>query len=93
MFQFGNDFAAFLAAVELEIDLPLYVAAFGALAAQFFQTAHAAFVAGTARFDAFAYPCLFLSMEFVEEAVVFRFNRQFLRFFLAVFGERAGIGT
>ena len=32
-------------------------------------------------------------MEFVEEAVVFRFNRQFLRFFLAVFGERAGIGA
>ena len=74
-------FAAFLAAVELEVDLSLHVAAFGALAAQFFQTAYAAFVAGAARFDAFAYPRFFLRMEFVEEAVVFRFNRQFLRFF------------
>ena len=87
MFQFGDYFAAFLAAVELEVDLPLYIAAFGALAAQFFQTAHASFVAGAACFDAFAYPRFFLCMEFVEEAVVFRFNRQFLRFFLAVFGE------
>ena len=75
MFQLGDDFAAFLSAVELEIDLSLYVAAFGTLAAQFFQTAHAAFVAGTARFDAFAYPRFFLSVEFVEEAVVFRLNR------------------
>ena len=37
MFQFGDDFAAFLTAVELEVDLPLYIAAFGALAAQFFS--------------------------------------------------------
>ena len=91
MFQLGDDFAAFLAAVELKVDLPLYVAAFGTLAAQLFQTAHAAFVTGTARFDAFAYPRFFLRVEFVEEAVVFRLNCQLLRFFLAVFGERAGI--
>ena len=93
MFQFGDDFAAFLTAIELEIDLSLYVAAFSALAAQFFQTAHASFVAGAACFDAFAYPRFFLRMEFVEEAVVFRFDCQLLRFFLAVFGERAGIGA
>ena len=93
MFQLGDDFAAFFAAVELKVNLPLYVAAFGALAAQFFQTAHAAFITGTARFDAFTYPRFFLSMKFVEEAVVFCFNRQLLRFFLAVFGERARIGA
>ena len=93
MFQFGDDFAAFLTAVELEIDLPLHIAAFGALAAQLFQTAHAAFITGTARFDAFAYPCFFLCVEFVEEAVMFRLDCQLLRFFLAVFGERAGIGA
>ena len=93
MFQFGDDFAAFFAAIELKVDLPLYIAAFGALAAQLFQTAHAAFITGTARFDAFAYPRFFLSMEFVEEAVVFSFNCQLLRFLLAIFGERAGIGA
>ena len=90
MFQLGDDFAAFLAAVELEVDLSLHVESFGALAAQFFQTAHAAFVAGAARFDAFAYPRFFLRVEFVEEAVVFRFNRQFLRFFLAVLENEPG---
>ena len=75
MFQLGDDFAAFLAAVEFEVDLSLHVAAFGTLAAQFFQTAYAAFITGAARFDAFAYSRFFLRVEFVEEAVVFRFNR------------------
>ena len=93
MFQLSDNFAAFFAAVELEVDLPLYVAAFGALAAQLFQTAHAAFITGTARFDAFAYPRFFLSMEFIKQAVMFRLDCQLLRFFLAVFGERSGIGA
>ena len=32
-------------------------------------------------------------MEFIKQAVVFRLDCQLLRFFLAVFGERAGIGA
>ena len=91
MFQFGDDFAAFFAGIKLEIHLTLPVAALGALAAQFFQTAHAAFVAGAARFNAFAYPHFFLRVEFVKQAVVFGFHRQLFGFFLAVAGEATGV--
>ena len=93
MFQLGNDFAAFFARVKLERHLPLPLAAGGTLAAQFFQAAHAPFVAGAARFYAFAYPCFFLRVEFVKQAVVFGFYGEFLRLFLAVFGEAAVIGA
>ena len=89
MFQLDDDFAAFFARVKLERHLPLPLAAGGALAAQFFQATHASFVAGAAGFYTFAYPCFFLRVEFVKQAVVFGFYGEFLRFFFAVFGEAA----
>ena len=93
MFQLGNDFAAFFACVELERHLLLPLAAGGALFSQFFQAAHTPFVAGAARFYALAYPCFLLRVKFVKQAVVFGFYGEFLRFFLAVFGEAAVIGA
>ncbi len=71
----------FFAGGKLEIDLALHIAALGSLAAQIFKPLHAAFVAGAARFYAFAYPGFFLGVEFVEQAVVFGFHRQFFGFF------------
>ena len=65
----------------------------GALFSQFFQAFNAPFVAGAARFYAFAYPCFFLRVKFVKQAVVFGFYGEFLRFFLAIFGEAAVIGA
>ena len=64
-----------------------------ALFPQFFQTLNAPFVTRAPRFDAFANPRFFLRVEFVEQAVVFGFHRQFFRLFLAVFGERTGVGA
>ena len=93
MFQLGNDFAAFFATGEFKRHLALHMAPCCALLAQFFQAAHPAFVAGAPRFDAFAYPRFFLGVEFVEQAVVFGFHGQLLRFFNAVLRKRAGIAA
>ena len=93
MFQFGNDFAAFFAAFEFEIDLALHIAAGGAVTAQLLQAFHTAFVAGTAGFHAFAYPHFFLGMEFVKQAVLLGFGRQFLGFDVGVLGERAWVAA
>ena len=93
MFQFGNDFAAFLTTFKFEIDLALYISAGGAVTAQLFQAFHTAFVAGATGFHAFAYPHFFLGMEFVKQAVLLGFGRQFLGFYFGVLGERARVAA
>ncbi len=93
VFQFRNDFAAFFARIQFEIDLPLLFTASGALSAQFFQTAHTPLVARSSRLNALANPHFFLRVKFIKQAIVFRLNRQFLRFFLAVFAETALVRT
>ena len=93
VFQLGHQLAGALAGVQLEVDLAYALAAGGALAADFFQAAHAAFVAGAACFHAFADPHFFLGVEFIKDAVLFFFHGQLFGFAYLVGAKAAGVAA
>ena len=90
-FEFYHHLPAGFAARQRQPHVALQFAAGGAFAAQFVQTAHAPFVAGAPRFDAFANPDFFLGEEFVELFCRAPFGGEFLVAAGAVFGVTAGI--
>jgi hypothetical protein len=66
MRELGNEPARALTDVKRQLDVAEPCAALGALPAQVFEPAHAAFVARPARFDPLADPGLLLRPELVE---------------------------
>jgi hypothetical protein len=87
--QFRHDLAGALAAADVQLHLSLLVAARRTFQAQGFETAHAAFVAGTARLHALADPHFFLGQHLVELGVLDFLDRQQLLLALLVLREIA----
>ena len=87
----GDDFARALTRVDLKTDLAGAANPGFAGEAQLLQTAYAAFVAAAPGLHAFADPDFFLFPEFVELAVVYRFDFELFGFFGLIRGEVADV--
>ena len=88
--QLGDELAGALAGIERELDVAEPLAPRGALVAQRFEPAHAAFVARAARLDAVADPHFLLRPELVELAIRDLLGGELLALARFVGGEVAG---
>ena len=91
--EFSHQLAGAFAGIQRELHFAQALAPRRAFITQCFQPAHAAFVAGAARLNAFAYPHFLLRPEFVKLAIGDGFIGQLIGLARFVRGEVAGIGA